>query len=141
MLNPAEHPDEMKRLEALRELEPIGTGSDPLFDDLTLLAQKICKAPISLMGFVDHDRQWNKSARGLDIRDIPRPVSFCAHTILRPGIFEIRDARKDADFHDHPWVIDGPRIRFYAGVPVFSRSGLPVGSLCVMDSEPGHLDP
>ena len=140
MLTAPEHPNESKRLEALRELAPVASGKDPLFDDLTCLAQCICKTPISLLSLIDHHHQKTKSAQGIAFHEIPRTVSICAHTILRPGIFEIRDARKDPDFSDHPWVVDAPRIRFYAGISLVSSDGSPVGAICVMGTEPGHLD-
>jgi diguanylate cyclase (GGDEF)-like protein/PAS domain S-box-containing protein len=51
----------------------------------------------------------------------------------------VPDALEDETFRDNPLVVDGPRIRFYAGAPIYLQSGHCVGSLCVLDERP-HLD-
>jgi diguanylate cyclase (GGDEF)-like protein len=51
----------------------------------------------------------------------------------------IPDTWKDARFADNPLVTDEPHIRFYAGHPIHSPSGLRVGTLCLIDSEPRHF--
>ncbi len=48
----------------------------------------------------------------------------------------VEDACYDYRFEDHPFVTGSPFIRFYAGVPLLSRSGLPLGTLCAIDSQP-----
>ncbi len=36
-------------------------------------------------------------------------------------------------------VTDEPRVIFYAGVPLISENGLPLGTLCVIDDKPKLL--
>ncbi len=51
----------------------------------------------------------------------------------------MEDASLDPRFSANPVVTDAPKIRFYAGVPLFFRQQ-PVGTLCVFDAEPRTLD-
>jgi GAF domain-containing protein len=52
----------------------------------------------------------------------------------------VNDAAGDERFHNNPYVVDDPRIRFYAGAAIHAASGRPVGAVCVLDPEPRELD-
>lgn len=132
-------PSEERRLAALYEYELLDTPSEGLFDAFTRLAAHVCDVPISLISLVDRDRQWFKSVLGLDLRETPRDVAFCAHAIAGDGIFEVDDLTADARFADNPLVTGEPGIRFYAGYPLRSTDGHAVGTLCVLDRRPRAL--
>ena len=90
------------------------------------------------MTLVDSERQWFKSAPGLEIRETPRDLSFCSYTIHHDTMFVVPDALTDPRFADNPMVSGEPRLRFYAGRPV-RIDGRRVGTLCVVDSRPRQL--
>jgi PAS domain S-box-containing protein len=132
---------EERRLAALHEYDLLDTPSEPLFDAFTRLASALCAAPMSLITLIDTDRQWFKSAVGIELRETPREIAFCAHTILGEGIFEVGDASADPRFADNPLVTGEPHIRFYAGVPLRSREGDAIGTICVLDRHARALTP
>jgi anti-anti-sigma regulatory factor len=132
--------NEAARLEALRSYSVLDTAPEADFDDLTALAAHICGTPIALVSLVDSNRQWFKSRHGLDAHETNRDVSFCAHTILQPEeTLIVPDATADERFVDNPLVTDDPGIRFYAGVSLRTPTGMPIGSLCVIDRMPRNL--
>ena len=96
--------------------------------------------PVALVSLVDADRQWFKSHRGIAARETPRDMSLCAHAILGDELLQVPDALADDRFADNPLVVGGPRMRFYAGMPLVLRSGARVGTLCVADTRPRKLD-
>ena len=131
--------NEKERLKNLVGLEILDTPSEEIFDDFTRLASYICQTPISAISLVDKDRQWFKSAVGLDATETPRDVAFCAHAILQDNVMEIPDAFDDDRFQDNPIVTGTPHVRFYAGAPIKTNSGYNIGTLCVIDHTPRHL--
>jgi GAF domain-containing protein len=132
-------PDELNRLLVLQSLELIDTPPEPLFDDLTKIAARLCQTPIAILTLLDRDRQFFKSKHGLAASGTPREVSFCTHAIQKPGLFIINDAREDPRFCQNPLVLRPPFIRFYAGVPLVLPSGHALGTLCVIDRVPREL--
>jgi PAS domain S-box-containing protein len=132
--------DEKRRLEALRGYEVLDTAPEQAFDDLTLLAAHICQVPTAMVSLVDQDRQWFKSKLGMTAAETSRDIAFCAHTILHANqVLEVRDAAADPRFASSPLVTTNPNIRFYAGAPLVTPSGFPLGALCVMDTIPRQL--
>lgn len=133
--------NERARLEALRELE-LDKNAEQSFDDITRIAANICETPISLITLIDEKIQWTKSRYGLSLLATERDNSFCSHTIKTPDqIMIVENALEDGRFRSNPLVSKDPKMRFYAGMSLVTRTGYPIGALCVIDSEPRKLNP
>ncbi len=125
----------------MRSLDILDSGREHVFDSIVEMASEIADAPIALISLVDRDRQWFKAKVGIEAEETPRGQSFCSHAILnsdQPMIIE--DATLDPRFADNPLVCSTPNIRFYAGFPICHLNGTPLGTLCVIDSQPRALD-
>jgi signal transduction histidine kinase len=118
----------------------LDTRPEDAFDDLTNLASLICATPIALVSLVDSGRIWFKSKVGLNVTEIPRIDGFCSSVILSDQPLIVPDAADDDRLASHPLVTSAPNIRFYAGAPLITASGQRVGSLCVIDTVPRHID-
>ncbi len=123
-------------MEALHRMELLDTPAEEPFDRITRLAKSVLDTPIVVVSLVDANRQWFKSKQGLDASETPRDVAFCDHTIRRSEPMVIRDARLDERFADNPLVVGEPGIRFYAGVPLRTKDGHNIGTLCAIDLQP-----
>jgi two-component sensor histidine kinase len=135
---PLPHPKETARIAALRSYGVLDTEPDPAFDAITALAARICNTPIALVSLVDKERQWFKSRHNFEVTETPRDVALCAHAILLDEPLVVPDTHADPRFSSNPLCSEGP-VRFYAGVPLLSHGGLPLGTLCVIDERP-HPD-
>lgn len=133
---------EFARQRALDAYRIVDTLPEAVFDDVARLASMLCDAPIALVSLVDRDRQWFKAAVGLQAQQTARQHAVCDHAIRNPEtMFEVSDLAADARFAANPIVVDGPRARFYAGMPLVTPGGQAVGTVCVLDREPRSLDP
>lgn len=142
MIKPEKYKSEEERIKSLESYSILDTLPEMDFDNLTLVAAEICGTPISLVTFVDQERQWFKSRFGLDTHETHRDYAFCAHAINKPNdIFIVPDSREDIRFFDNPIVTGDPHVIFYAGVPLITEKGLPLGTLCVIDQMPRELTP
>ena len=134
------HPQEAARLAQLHALGLLDTEPEEAFDRITRLARTLCSTSMALVSLVDEDRQWFKSRQGLAAPETGRDEAFCAHAILDEEPMVVEDARADERFKDNPLVTGEPNIAFYAGVPLRSPNGFPMGTLCVLDEQARSLD-
>ena len=139
MKEPPKPINEDERLRTLEGLNILDSSSEERFDRYTRLAASIFGMPIALVSLVDSDRQWFKSAVGLDAPETPRSVSVCGHTILENDILVVNDLSKDNRFHDNPLIINDPNLRFYAGVPLRPLNNHALGTFCIIDYKPREL--
>lgn len=139
MKRPGKPVDEEMRIEALRSLDILDTPAEERFDRLTRLARRLFDVPIALVSLIDHNRQWFKSAAGLDVRETDRDLAFCAHAIHGDEVFIVPDAQQDARFADNPLVSGPPHIGFYAGCPITDMDQRKMGTFCIIDRRPREL--
>ena len=136
-----ENDNEIERVKALMEFDIMDTLPEKIFDDITKIASSICNTPISIINFIDDERQFFKSSVGL-AAGAPAPLkySFCAHAIANPREhFVVNDTRNNPQFASNPLVTGEPNIVFYYGIPLVTTEGFALGSLCVIDHKPGKL--
>ncbi len=133
---------ESERLEALARYEVLDTPPEAGFDRATRLAAQFFGVPMAWVSLIDAERQWFKSCIGVDLRQTPRDVSFCAHAILCDEVLVVPDTFDDPRFAGNPFVVGQPHLRFYAGAPLRSSDGYALGTLCVADVIPrAHPSP
>ncbi|MBB1328440.1 sensor domain-containing diguanylate cyclase [Pseudoalteromonas sp. SR43-7] len=140
MIKPDIPSNEAERLHALKTLKILDTSHEERFDRVTRIAKRMFNVSISLVTLIDEDRQWFKSRQGLDAPELPRETSFCGHTINQDELLIIPDTAQDKRFFDNPFVAGDPKVRFYAGFPLKLRQGVIIGTLCLADNKPRHLN-
>lgn len=69
-----------------------------------------------------------------------RTVSLLAPNEILNGestfLVEVLDLEKEPPYQDLGYVTSWPNIRYYAGVPLRTKNGFSIGSLCVTDDQP-----
>ena len=132
-------------MEAVLRFVGLDLELDKELQEITDLACAITKAPTAVISFLDTDTQYfkvKKDANDIvgEIKTFPRKDSFCSYTIKQDDVFIIADTLADKRFANNESVTDGPHLRFYAGVPLTTSDGEKIGTLCILDTNPGNLD-
>ena len=112
------------------------TPVDGAFDRVTAIAARVFSVPVALVTIVDHDRIWFTSHHGLEIDHIDREPGLCSSAILNDAPWVVEDARFDPRTLANPLVAGDFGLQFYAGVPLRTRDGHNLGTVCVLDYEP-----
>ncbi|MDJ0324918.1 protein kinase [Cryobacterium sp. PH31-AA6] len=133
--------DEVARMEEVHRLDILDTPADGAFDRIAALAARIFDVPIAIVSIVDHDRIWFKSHHGLELDQIPRDPGLCASAIMSDVPWVVEDARSDPRALANPLVSGEFGLQFYAGVPLTTRDGFNLGTLCVLDHAPRTVTP
>ena len=128
------------RLGALRATGLLDAPAETAFDRLTRLAARVLGAPVGLLALMDERRDFVLSATGLpepyaSAREMEVTPTLCQHTVAGGEPLVIGDLRS------HPELAAIPAARHlgiaaYAGIPLVTRDGHALGSLCVMDYAP-----
>lgn len=133
---PAILESEQARLAALYEHGLDDEGLIPSLDPIVQMAARMFDMPVAAVNMIGSDHVFFAASVGIGETDMRRDVSFCGHAINQLDVMIVPDATQDERFHDNPLVTGETNVRFYAGVPLRSPSGLALGALCVLDNKP-----
>jgi len=123
---------EIERLAAVERYDLLDTPREEVFDRITRLACRLLKVPMAALSAIDGHRQWYKASEGLGATEVPRCETFCEHTLALGRSLVVPDALLDARFLHNPSVTGAPHVRSYAGVPLTTRDGHHIGTLCAI---------
>jgi len=126
-------------VEANHEAELAFALPEESFDRIARMTRKLLRAPIAIITFMSNDIPWTKSCIGADGYELPPDSGFTAYVTGGDELFHVPDCQDDYRFDDHPWVKSKPEVRFFAGVPLHSVHGDPIGALCVLGPRPRDL--
>ena len=135
-LRRVEH-DQRLRITSPRE------GPDPApeaeCDEIVRLAASICGVQTGFLTLLDEGFNWYRTSEDFKLDDSPREIAFSAYAIRQTELLVVRDSLADERFMTNPLVRSEPVIRFYAGMPLFTPEGAPLGTLSVIDTSPRML--
>lgn len=132
--------NEFERLNAVNRFKKLDAGIKNDLNELVNLLAQICNVPVALISLIDDKMQWFKASVGTgDMNCNERELSFCHETVQQNDILIVNDPESDARFANLPIVKDEPHIKFYAGVPLITYDGYPVGTMCILHVQPVQL--
>ncbi len=143
--DPLLSPEEIDRLIEIADLNLVSRDVDEHLNDTTRRAAELLGLPISLVSIVLDEAQYFAAAHGLegwmaDTQGTPVEWAFCRFAVRSKKNFVVENAEVHPDVKDNPLVTqDG--IRSYLGVPLVTRRGHALGTLCVIGDTPRTFTP
>jgi len=134
----ANAPHELRRLQALRELQLLDTPPADAFDRITRMAARLFDLPVAAVSLTDSDRQWFKSRVGVEHTQIPRFPTPCSLVTDASDVLVVEDMLLHPKLATSLLANNG--VRFYAGAPLITRDGYCLGAMCVLGNEPRTVD-
>ncbi|AST70372.1 sensor domain-containing phosphodiesterase [Kosakonia cowanii] len=128
--------DKERHFLALQALLNPDDSRDDVLRKITQLAARMLKIPGSFISVLDDENQYVRAAINFQLQTSSRVNSFCRYAVDSGNPFIVPDTLQDARFVTHPLTVASPFIRFYAGVPLTTRDGITLGTLCVVDTNP-----
>lgn len=134
-----------QRLSALDGTGLLDAAPQAHFDRITELVAELLRCKVALISLVDTDRQFFLSQCGLEKphatqRGTPLTHSFCQHVVTSRAPLVIKDARSNPLVAQNGAVVD-LGVLAYLGIPIATRAGHVLGSLCAIEAEPRNWTP
>ncbi|WP_326686645.1 MULTISPECIES: GAF domain-containing protein [unclassified Streptomyces] len=142
-----------RRVVRLRELG-LGEAPVPEFDEFARELANVTGAPYAMVNFIDEHRQYFAGlytpAAGTAVGPAPsgapgtaprpcrvmaRDHGYCPHVVVRRKALVLEDVCDYPRFAGNP-VVDEIGIRSYLGAPLIDRTGMTLGTVCVVAQEP-----
>jgi PAS domain S-box-containing protein len=131
--------NERERLEALINFNILEKMPEQDLLPLIKLAGFIGQTSVAILSIIEGKRHYIKTKIGLSVYDLQNDFDFCHLVVQSNDYVEIPDAMKDAVFSMNPMVVGHPNFRFFGGVPIATKEGFNIGSICILDTNPKHL--
>ena len=104
---------------------------------LVELAAQVCQVPTAAINLIGDLAQHQLATVGFEPGICAREDSMCNAVLHTSGPVVVPDARVDERFADNPFVTGQiGLVRFYAASRLVTAAGVPIGTLCVFDTEP-----
>ena len=132
--------DEPERLAELNELGILDGELGEDFAALVRLAAQLCGTPVAALTFVGDMAECYRARVGLAVSQVPRGRGLCSRAILTDDSWlEVPDTSRIGWFDPGLYGPGALPVRYYAAVPLRTRPGSAIGTLCVMDTQPRRL--
>ena len=134
--------DEDLRLAVLNSLGLLAIGQDDALQRLSATVAEVLEVPTCLITLLDGDTLWFKASVGICAESTAASHSPCLMVIEHsPAVTQIPDLRCEARFAGYPLLAAHPTTYYYAGAPLITSQGVPVGAVSVADDRPRQLSP
>ncbi len=112
-------------------------SEDLSFDRITRLASTVMQTKMAMISLIqDSGAPMLAAGPGVETFGAGQSLPFCHYAVNSDTPMVVTDAQADPRFENDAMVAGGPKLRFYLGVPLRTRDGATLGTLCTVDTQP-----
>lgn len=129
--------NDTERVQVLEKYVVLNGYPEKYFNEVAHIIASTFQTQIALISFVGKTHVEYKGNFGMEeTLTTERGDSLCSLAILddNPTLFE--DAKNELCLKDNPFVAGNFGLQFYAGVPIITKEGYNIGTVCVIDKKP-----
>ena len=141
MSDPDQTDDAVLRAKALERYTGLDAANDPALHEMAALACAVCEVPIALITLQGPTEHRVIARAGIDLEQVPDDEVFCHSAYDDPQLLVIDDTNADERFKAAPHLLGKTDVRFFAGQSINTPDGIPVGTVCAIDTEPHTPSP
>jgi GAF domain-containing protein len=128
------------RLQALATLQANAESAADALDRITRIACRALDVPVAIVNLIGADQQTFLGCGSLpepwqSMKEMPLDAGWCPFALDVDRAYAFADARAEPELADNP-AAQRIGVVAYAGVPLRTAQGEPVGTLCALDYEP-----
>lgn len=132
--------NEELRIDDLNSYAVLYGYPDKYFNKVASTIAKTFHTPIALISLVGKEHVEFKGNFGMqETTTVDRGVSLCSLAILDDGPTVFKDATREPCLLNNPLVAGRFGLKFYAGVPLTTKDGFNIGTVCIIDKEPRSM--
>ena len=132
------------RVQYLQHSGALAPSLVPMYRQTVLKAANAFNVKYAQVSLVDQD--WVHTPGSLLVRPaspedrpgLPRDISICSYIVRDGEDLVVEDVARDPRFADNPALLEA-EVKFYAGVPLMSKKGEVMGTLCIMHDAPRRM--
>jgi signal transduction histidine kinase len=133
--------DDQRRMAAILAYDAVRMPPRAELQGVVELAARIAGVPRASVNIITDTEQHQVATTGFEGTVSPLHDSMCAAILGAGRPVVVPDASRDPRFAGNPFVTGRlDSIRCYVAHQLVTRDGVPVGTLCVLDTEPRELD-
>lgn len=134
--NEADRAELQHRLASFHYIQSLQQPPNDMLERVARLAATLFQTPVSLVTLLGEKTQWFVARCGVTQTETSRADAMCEETVRGNRVRVVVDTLTDQTLKTNKFVIGDPHVRFYAGAPLVSPEGVPIGTLCLLDMKP-----
>jgi diguanylate cyclase (GGDEF)-like protein/PAS domain S-box-containing protein len=132
--------NDLERIKFLHDTKVLEGFEEDSLQQMAEIAACIAGVPMAFVAFIDQETTHVVAGQNSEKRSDDRFETLCGYVISDANdVTIVEDIFTDERFDHISYIGEKRNFRFYAGAPIVAPGGVPIGTLCTLDTVPRRL--